>query len=463
MKTRRFVWIKSILVAGLLLAAFLLLESIVFYRYVSSHFLLDHLTLEASSKISLLEVTAEEDDLKNKEQLTELVNRFHNEHSEKIAWLRIANQAGDIIARSQGTSDVPLDENITLTLLEKRKQNVTSNQTILNGDVLVVVMPFRYRVGDERPASNVNEMPGRPKFHLVEIALYRHGATEEFLYIQRNLIASQAAALALVVSLVIIGLRIRKYVRGIEVGLQMELARCVQQELLPTDCPECSHLDIAAEFEPYWEVGGDYYDIFPTDSGNTVIVLGDVSGKGLAAALVAGVVHGAVRSVSAFSNGKNLGELAANLNELLLVRTAENRFVTLFWSIYEPKQQILHYVNAGHERPLLVRRNTIGVVETRRLSDGGPVVGLLPTASYEFGIVELQVGDLMVMCSDGLLEAINSSNTEFGEERLIHILETNCDRPSGEIRKAVLADLKEFIGSEPLRDDLTLLIVKIAS
>jgi sigma-B regulation protein RsbU (phosphoserine phosphatase) len=146
------------------------------------------------------------------------------------------------------------------------------------------------------------------------------------------------------------------------------------------------------------------------------------------------------------------------------MKTAQERFVSLFWCFFDRQGSRLRYINAGHLPPLLIRagagRNT-GKPTVIRLDDGGPVLGLLPGMRYRQAEVQAEHGDLLVVFSDGILEAANSHDEEFGEARVIASVERQFDRPPGEICSAILADVKAFLGRESPQDDQTLLVIRL--
>jgi sigma-B regulation protein RsbU (phosphoserine phosphatase) len=250
--------------------------------------------------------------------------------------------------------------------------------------------------------------------------------------------------------------KIGSYLKGRELENQLSLARQVQRDLLPENCPECSDFDFAAECIPAWQVGGDYYDMFRTPEGQLAMTLGDVSGKGLPAALVMSLVNGAIRTSTRSWSEQNLGSLAEELNRLLLLRTSPERFLTLFWAVCDPERNHLYYVNAGHLPPFLLRGKTR---EMERLESGGPVLGILPGANYTQGETGFEAGDLLVLFSDGLVEATNDSQEEFGENRLIHVLQRSADNPIGQIKEQILKAVTEFSGAKVYSDDLTVLLI----
>ena len=189
------------------------------------------------------------------------------------------------------------------------------------------------------------------------------------------------------------------------------------------------------------------------------MVIGDVSGKGVPVVLVMGVIHGSLRS-SAWSQSTSAHELeSARLNLLLCEKGSFSRYSSMFWCYDEPEARRLHYVNAGHYPPLLVGERDDRVLITR-LDAGGPVLGLLPAARYEQASCDVRPGDVLVLYSDGLTEAINPAGEEYGESRLRGFLATVDGRSADEIRDAILASAKGFLGAGPPRDDLTLVVAK---
>jgi len=209
-------------------------------------------------------------------------------------------------------------------------------------------------------------------------------------------------------------------------------------------------------------VGGDYYDVFAAGDGRIHLVLGDVSGKGLPAALMMGLLKGAVRSASEMPPVLNHAERVAKLNDLLLTHTEGSRFVSLFWGCFDRAGGTLWYVNAGHLPPLLIRAadGSSGTVD--KLETGGPVLGLLPGSRFEEGRIAVSAGDVLVLYSDGLTEAESPKGEEYGEIRLQEALRHGEGGSAAEICRRLIADMKAFTKTQSLRDDLTLLVVRFA-
>jgi sigma-B regulation protein RsbU (phosphoserine phosphatase) len=261
--------------------------------------------------------------------------------------------------------------------------------------------------------------------------------------------------------MLLLWLRFPHYVRGKQLEQQTELARKVQTDLLPPPDLSLPNLDFAAECVPAWQVGGDFYDVFTTRDGRIALALGDVSGKGLPASVVAGLLLGAIRSSDWLTGASRHEAASAQLNELLRSRTSAERFASLFWCYYDPATRLLSYVNAGHLPPMITSRNRNGSTEVRRLEEGGPVLGLIPEVGYQQGSAALSDGGLIVLYSDGVVEAENSSKEQYGEERLQAVMAANAHRPSKEIRDEILKDVQRFLGKERAQDDLTLVVAHL--
>jgi sigma-B regulation protein RsbU (phosphoserine phosphatase) len=294
-----------------------------------------------------------------------------------------------------------------------------------------------------------------------EIALYLDSASEVFGPLRRNLIIGCLAALGLAASMLLIWIRFPRYVRGKQLEEQLELARRVQTDLLPPSNPLIASIEFAAACVSAWQVGGDFYDIFTTDQGRVALVLGDVAGKGLPAALLMGLLHGALRSMNWSESPADQETSWNRLNQLLNTRTAPERFASLFWSSYNPTTHLLRYVNAGHLPPLVLRRNGSGALKIHRLEEGGPILGAMSSATYRLGEFSAQPGDMLVLYSDGIVEAANASEEEFGESRILALIEQNWTRSSSEIRDEILKQVRIFIRGEQPQDDITLVVGRI--
>ena len=484
-----YIWYKVLLVVGALLGVLLLTQSIRNYHYVSQRLVLEELLREAARQCTSIARHAWQADARDPAQLVQLLDEMREEE-QSIAWIRLTSSPGGLRVESGEPVGTPFSSERLGPLADSAGRLHEVRETA-SGTVLVVARPFRRRFGlqspgagrsprrgSERPPSGAglpaaraeSPQPGsgppgaenRPRFDAIEVALYWNSAETEFGGLRRNLIVSVSAALALVASMVVLGLRFRNYVRGKQLEQQLELARRVQQELLPPGCPSCGDLDFAAECHPAYQVGGDFYDVFPGDHSRVAMLLGDVSGKGLPAALLMGLLHGAVRTSYWTGNGADHEEASKRLNQLLCMRTSVEMFASLFWCYYDPDAQKLRYVNAGHLPPFVASRNGNGAPELRRLEEGGPVLGVIPAAEYRQGEIRFQSGDLLVLYSDGVVEAVNAAQEEFGDERLASIIRENWSRSSAEIRDEIMRQVRAFADQEQLQDDLTLLVAHAA-
>jgi len=204
-------------------------------------------------------------------------------------------------------------------------------------------------------------------------------------------------------------------------------------------------------------VGGDLYDVFRTAGEEIALVLADVSGKGLPAALRMGVVHGAIRALSRARKKESVAQMAGTLNELLRQETS-HEFVTLFWGFYNPKTHDLEYVNAGHLPPLLVVSRS---AELRRLEVGGPVLGMLAGALYQDERITLNGEETLIAYSDGLIEAMGPEGEEFGESRVLSGIRASIGKSANEVLRHILDKAVKFVENGEFHDDLTIFVAKL--
>ena len=454
-------WFQAAVAVGFLLGILLAVSTVYTFRYVVRHLVLDHVAVRAGQVVSGLETVARTAEVPDAGALAATIEAFRREHGQEVAWIRIADQQGTVLAATVGAGRERLPSDRVDAIIGGRAQQATEPRATPLGDTLVVTLPFRFQFPEERIARTAPE-PGRgqPRFKLAETALYVEGAAGMFWPLRRALLISLAAAVALLGAMTVLALQFRRYVQAREIEQQLIVARSVQRELLPRECPGCAGLAFAVECLPVFDVGGDFYDIFRVPNGDIALVLGDVSGKGLPAALLMGVTHGAIRAASAWWTRANHAELASQLNELLCERTAGSRYVTLFWGFVDGDGRTFRYVNAGHPAPLLLRPGPDGGFEVERLDAGGTVVGLLRGAAYAAGEVALRDGDLLIAFSDGLTETTNAADEEFGSDRVIAAAGGCTDRLPRGVLAAILESARGFAGGQPFRDDLTLLVVR---
>jgi serine phosphatase RsbU (regulator of sigma subunit) len=462
MEKRKKAWFSVLLGLGVALGLLLLFEAIFSYRDVVGRLVTDHIKNQAGNIASAVESRISGPAFPSAEDLSRALEQARRAQPDLIAWMRVLDQQGNVLGRSERAPADPLPQQIADAIVAGRARDWAEQKGGAGNDILVTAMPFRVRMAGE-PVGSMRDSSqmGRPRFKIAQVALYLHGKEDIFRPLRRNLVISIVSAIALVTSMILAYLLWPRYMRGRHLEEQVALARTVQQEFLPRECTACERLDFAVEFVPFSEVGGDYYDLFATADGKIHMVLGDVSGKGLPAALLMGLLQGAVRSAAEMSTLSEIAGRVAKLNELLRARTDGSRFVSLFWGCLDRSDGSLCYVNAGHLPPLLLRRGTGSEVSAEKLETGGPVLGLLPGSSYEEGRVSVREGDVLAMYSDGLTEANNLQGQEFGEERLLRALQAPEKGSAAEICRHVLAEMKSFTGAQPPRDDLTLLVIRL--
>jgi phosphoserine phosphatase RsbU/P len=235
---------------------------------------------------------------------------------------------------------------------------------------------------------------------------------------------------------------------------ELAVASEIQFRLHPETPPSIPSYDVVGVSFPCYEVGGDYYDFIEKPDGRCVIALGDVSGKGTGAALLMSSIHAAVRAHT--RTRLSACEIVSEINQYIYDNTPSNRYVTLFYSELDPRSNQLTYINGGHNSPLLARASG----EVTRLDIGGFPVGITPFGDYREGWVEIEPGDVMVVYSDGVTESLNEEGEEFGEARLIEIVQKHRGRSAAGLRDRIDEALTKFVGKASAVDDLTLVILK---
>ncbi|MGA8101577.1 MAG: SpoIIE family protein phosphatase [Candidatus Acidiferrales bacterium] len=239
---------------------------------------------------------------------------------------------------------------------------------------------------------------------------------------------------------------------------EMELAREVQERLFPQEFPRLAGLDYAAKCRPALVVGGDYYDFIPVSDTVLVIAIGDVSGKGISAALLMATLRAFLRG-QAIDRHTDLTAVITDLNRLVYESSASDRYATFFLAVLDSSSRILRYVNAGHNSPILLRAAGTGA-DLLRLDEGGTVVGLMPDGSWAQGQVRLEAGDLLVAFTDGISEAMSASHEEWGVDRLIAALRTTCSVASQVTLDGLMASADAFVAGAPQHDDMTLIVMR---
>ena len=235
----------------------------------------------------------------------------------------------------------------------------------------------------------------------------------------------------------------------------LELARTIQKNLLPKKIPVFENVEIAAYNKTAKQVGGDYYDVIQLDQDNVLIAIADVSGKGVQAALLMANLQAFLKAI--IKQNIPLVEASNLINDLVSENTTMGSFITFFWGILNTKEKTFTYVNAGHNPPILVRNGNL-----IKLKAGGMILGVMTTVvDYQFETVQLEKGDLIVMFTDGITEAMDTEKNEYSDERLEKLISENTSGTAEEILKKIIDDVNEHTWGAEQSDDITCCVIKV--
>jgi len=234
---------------------------------------------------------------------------------------------------------------------------------------------------------------------------------------------------------------------------ELQIAHNIQANLLPENPPQIRGWDIAAYSEPAKEVGGDFYDFIKLLNGKIAFSIGDVSGKGMPAALLMSNLQASLRIIATASN--ELGAIISSLNRQAYCATSEEMFATMFYGILDPLTGILQYVNAGHDFPLVLKNGEISTLET-----GGLLLGAFEEITYEVGEVMIEPGDSMIMYSDGITEAMNSKDEPYGLENLKFVLDKSDKMTANSLLTTIIENVEKYAGDCAQSDDMTIICMK---
>lgn len=253
------------------------------------------------------------------------------------------------------------------------------------------------------------------------------------------------------------------------VSREIEIAREVQERLFPQEPPRLEGVDLVGFCRPAQVVGGDYYDFFllngssaseESDVTRLALALGDISGKGISAALLMAGLRASLRSAAQLQPG-DLAALMRHINRLVYESSTANRYATFFYAEYDPHGRKLTYVNAGHNPPVVLRGETI-----LRLEATGTVIGLLSDAHFACSEMSLQPGDVLLAFTDGISEAMNAEDEEWGEDRMIAaacklLYRPDCTTTAEQLLQCIFQEADRFTAGAPQHDDMTLLVSMI--
>ncbi|MEO5859218.1 MAG: SpoIIE family protein phosphatase [Pyrinomonadaceae bacterium] len=382
-------------------------------------------------------------------------------HVRQIALL-IKNGAGYEPAYSIGYDTPPLS---VLGENTRAVQTLKGNQHILIRDVNVESTSTPTIMPDERKQiEDLNSqilLPLAVKGHLSGIlSLSSKRSEEPFTPSDLRLLKSVAAQTGLALENSRLTASIASEAAQKErLNREVEIAREVQERLFPQEFPDVDGLEYYGHCRPALGVGGDYYDFLELPDGKFGFAIGDVSGKGIGAALMMASLQASLRG-QAIHSGDDLSSLMSNVNRLIYEASTSNRYATFFYAQFEATTRKLAYVNAGHNPPFLLR---CGVDEPILLTEGGPVIGMLPPmlVSYSQGEIELKEGDLIVGFTDGISEAMNPNEEEWGEDALLAKLKTLLDRTPTEINDRCVDAADRFADGAKQHDDMTMIVLRV--
>jgi sigma-B regulation protein RsbU (phosphoserine phosphatase) len=239
---------------------------------------------------------------------------------------------------------------------------------------------------------------------------------------------------------------------------EVEIAREVQERLFPQSLPPIAGIEYAGACRPALGVGGDYYDFLALPDGQLGIAIGDVSGKGIAAALTMASLQASLRG-EATRASQDLAALVSNVNRLVYEASSSSRYATFFYGQYNPVSRQLNYVNAGHNPPMLFHC-AAGKWSVSRLETGGTVVGLLESFPYQQGVVTIAPGEMLLAFTDGISEAMNLADEEWGEERLKETMQECASLSPADTIRLIMAAADVFVNGAKQHDDMTLVVLR---
>lgn len=254
---------------------------------------------------------------------------------------------------------------------------------------------------------------------------------------------------------------IKRITERARMAKELEIARQVQMRLLPEKSPDIANVDIEGVCIPANEVGGDYYDFIPIDDSRLAIVIGDVSGKGVPAAIYMTLTKGIIQTQA--ENKHTPEEVLTRVNRSLYSMMDHKSFVTLYYAVIDVEGRRLDYCRAGHNPMLLFRERDNEVISLKPRGIAlGIEKGILFNSIITEGHIELKRGDLLAFYTDGFSEAMNKEDAEYGEERLSEILRDNKDLPLKKLIDVVLRDVRSFTRGAPQHDDMTMVLVRMS-
>jgi len=311
-------------------------------------------------------------------------------------------------------------------------------QTALDAELLLPLSSNQKLVGALSLGPKQSEEP----YSSADVRLLNAVATQTGLALQNSRLTAEIAA---------------ETAKREKARRELEIAREVQERLFPQEYPPVLGLDYAGACRPALGVGGDYYDFIWRSNTDLGVAIGDVSGKGIPAALLMATLRAYLRGQT-MGGANDLAGMMTNLNELVYESSAANRYATFFYGRFNATTRRLHYVNAGHNPPLVFRPGARDVI---RLEACGPVIGLIQGCEWTEACLSLQPGDLLVAFTDGISEAMNREDEEWGEARLIEAVGSLGTLPATEMIGRISDSADRFVAGAPQHDDMTVVVLRV--
>ena len=344
-----------------------------------------------------------------------------------------------------GSGRIPfrLDQQITGWILTKNKPLIIND---INEDVR-----FKYLL-EESPYSSLLSVPMSNKGQLIGVLTVFNKSDEEgFSHSDERLLSIIASGS----SQVIINARLLEDEKQLlAVKEELNIAGKIQKKLLPDVLPDIPGFQVAAHNIPAREVGGDFYDVIPLDGGRFLICLGDVSGKGMPAALLVANLQATIHSL--ILNHDDPADIVHQTNQLIFQSTTSDKFITFFLGILDTDSHNFLYCNAGHDNPCILTADN----KYTDLAVGGICLGFLPQFDYSKDVHTFHDGEIIAIYTDGVTEAMNKHEEEFGLERLQKMINANRSMGASDILNKLLNEIETHVAGEPQMDDITLLILK---
>jgi sigma-B regulation protein RsbU (phosphoserine phosphatase) len=359
----------------------------------------------------------------------------------------MVNPFHTMIRKQESTNNIlpfRLDTQLTGWMLKNRSPLLVNN---FNEDYR-----FKFSIKEEFPITTLLCVPMLLKNKMVGLlTVFNKHSDSGFTVEDQRLLSIMAAQSAHIIE------NARLYEKEqvlIKFQEEMRLANDIQVNLLPKSKPQLSNYQIDGKSIPAKDVGGDYFDFIPLLNNDLVFCLGDISGKGIPAAILMANLQASLR-------GQTLMEIpckdcVAFTNNLLYNSTDSNKYATLFYGVLHASENKITFCNAGHNEPILIDQ----VGNVTRLKEGGIVVGILPGMIYEEKTIDFTADALLVVYSDGITEAMDSKEEEFGEERLINLIKENKNLSPSDLINLIISTVNDHAGIAEQMDDMTLVIIK---